>query len=354
MNEKNNKKIRLAINGFGRIGRFLLKLAIENPKIEIVAINDLGDVENLAYLLEYDTVQKSLEKISFEIVSDNEKYIVVNDKKIRFLSVRNPSELPWKDLQIDTVAECTGVFTSYEKSNAHIEAGAKKVIISGPVKEKQNYQVNENVVGNTVLVGVNEELAENSKIISNASCTTNAATIPLDILNKKIGIKKAMLTTIHSYTATQKIVDGPVRKGKKDFRRGRAGAVNIVPTSTGSAKQVGKVLDDFANKFDGVSVRVPSVVGSLADITFITKRETTVEEINQFFKDAEKELKYQNLFKTEIRQIVSSDIVGNTYPAIVDLSFTRVVDGDLVKIMVWYDNEAGYTNTLLQNIIKSN
>ncbi len=347
----NNKKKKIAINGFGRIGRLLLKMSLQDKNMEVVAVNDLGDIDNMAYLLKYDTAQPTFsKKISTEIISEDEKYLIVNNQKIRFFSIKNPLDLPWGELEIDVVAECTGVFASYDKSNMHLEAGAKKVVISGPVKEEQNYEVNENISGSTILIGINNIEAKDHTITSNASCTTNAAAVPLDILGQKLGIESALLTTIHSYTASQTIVDRAVRPGKTDYRRGRAGAMNIVPTSTGSAKQVGKVIEELSGNFDGVSIRVPTVAGSIADITFISKKETNVEEVNEILKQASQEKKYEGIFRTEDEQIVSSDIIGDTHAAIVDLNFTRVSGGNLVKIFVWYDNEAGYTNMLLKHI----
>ena len=249
---------------------------------------------------------------------------------------------------MDVVAECTGVFNSFEKSNAHLEAGAKKVVLSGPTKDSQNTEFGNGKIGATVLMGVNEHLTKTCSITSNASCTTNASGTPLNILREKIGIESAFLNTVHSYTATQAIVDGPVRK-KKDFRRGRAAAQNIVPTSTGSAIATGKVIEELSGKFDGMAIRVPTVSGSIVDITFIAERETSAEEINQIFKDAEKEERYKGILRTESDQIVSSDVVGDTHAAIVDLSFTKV-QGRLVKIVVWYDNEAGFTNAFVRQI----
>lgn len=232
---------------------------------------------------------------------------------------------------MDVVAECTGVFNSFEKSNAHLEAGAKRVVLSGPTKDAQNTDFADGKIGATVLMGVNEHLTKTCAITSNASCTTNAAGTPLDILREKIGIESAFLNTVHSYTATQAIVDGPVRK--KDFRRGRAAAQNIVPTSTGSAIATGKVIEELSGKFDGMAIRVPTVSGSIVDITFIAGRDTNAEEINQLFLDAEKEERCAGILRTESDQIVSSDIIGDTHAAIVDLNFTKV-QGRLVKIVV--------------------
>ncbi len=349
-----SKKINIAINGFGRIGRLLFKMALKNEEVEVVAINDLGDVENMTYLLNYDTAQKSLLEISdlkasFK-VEENKNFLIIGDKKIPFYSVKNPAELPWKDLSVDVVAECTGVFNSFEKSKAHLDAGAKRVVLSGPTKDAQNLEFAKGKIGSTVLMGINEEKTKTCSITSNGSCTTNASAIPLKIINDKIGIESALLNTIHSYTATQSIVDGPVRK-KKDFRRGRAAAQNIIPTTTGSAIAVGKVIEEFQGKFDGIAIRVPTIAGSLVDLTFITKRDTSEEEIKNIFIEASQKNEYKNLLRVEDEPIVSSDIVGDTYPSIIDLNFIKV-QGRLVKILAWYDNESGFTHSLLEHIIK--
>ena len=326
-----NKKIKVAINGFGRIGRLVFKLALKNPKLEIVAINDLGSIENMAYLLKYDTAQKDLNlPVETEIISDDEKYLIVDGKKYRFYSIRNPEELPWGELDIDVVAESTGVFASFEKSQAHLKAGAKRVVISGPVKDPQNFEIEEGIC-NTALIGINDDVIEKSVITSNASCTTNAVGIPMKILSDEVGIEEALLDTVHSYTATQSIVDGPVRPGKKDFRRGRAAAQNMVPTTTGSAVAVTKVIPELENKFDGIAIRVPTVVGSMVDVTMILKEEKSVDGINEIFRKAQE--KYAGKMRVEEEQVVSSDIVGDTHTSIVDLSFTRV-QGRLLKIMI--------------------
>ncbi len=354
------KKINLAINGFGRIGRLLFKLALKDKEnsFDVVAINDLGDIDNLAYLLRYDSAQKDLNiKVSTEIISEEEKYMIVSgdkngqkiDEKFRVFSIRNPEELPWKELDVDVVAECTGVFNNYEKANMHRKAGAKKVVLSGPVKEEQDYKMQDGTIASTILVGINDEKAKTCSITSNASCTTNAAGNVLDIMEKAVGVESALLNTVHSYTASQSIVDGPVRNGKKDFRKGRAGAVNIIPTSTGSAIATAKVLTNLSGKFDGIALRVPTISGSIADITFIAKKETSVEEIKNAFLEAEKSGKYEGVFRTETDQVVSGDIIGDTHASIVDLNFIKV-QGRLVKFLAWYDNEAGFTNAMLQHI----
>ncbi len=346
-----NKKIKVALNGFGRIGRLVFKLALKNPKLEIVAINDLGSIENMAYLLKYDTAQKDLNlPVEIEIISEDEKYLIVDGKKFRFYSIRNPEELPWKELDIDVVSENTGVFTSYEKSFAHIKAGAKRVVISGPVKDEQGYSL-DGYSCNTALIGVNDEEIELSLITSNASCTTNAVGAPMQIILEKVGIVSSLLNTVHSYTATQSIVDGPVRPGKTDFRKGRAGAQNIIPTSTGSAIALTKAIPELNNNFDGIALRVPSIAGSVVDITMILSEEKTAEEINEIFRSAAKEERWKGILRIEEDQVVSSDIIGDTHTSIVDLSFTRA-QGKLLKILVWYDNEAGYSNAMVKHIQK--
>lgn len=342
--------INVAINGFGRIGRLFFKLALKNDNLRIVAINDLGDIENMAYLLRYDTAQKDLNmSVDTETVSEDEKYLIVDGQRIRFYSIRNPAELPWASMDIDVVAECTGIFTSFEKSHAHIRAGAKRVVISGPVKDEQGFEFAEGKIGKTILMGVNDDEIKTCVITSNASCTTNAAGSPLDVMQSTVGVEYALLNTIHSYTATQSVVDGPVKPGDTDYRKGRAAAMNIIPSSTGSAIATTKAVTSLAGKFDGIAVRVPCISGSLVDITFVASRETTAEEINDIFKKASTQSHYQGLLRVEENQVVSSDIVGDTHVAIIDLNFTRVV-GNLVKILAWYDNEAGYSYSLVRQV----
>ena len=336
------KTIKVAINGFGRIGRAFLKVALDRPEVEIVAINDLADVQNLAYLLKYDTVYPHHE---YQIDVNNDS-IVVNGKKFKFLSEMDPSKLPWKELDVDVVVEATGVFSSYEKSQDHKNAGAKKVVISAPAKDNKN----EGILGNTVLMGINEDKLKTCSISSNGSCTTNAGSPIIAILNETIGIEKAILNTVHGYTSTQSIVDSP---NKKDFRKGRAGAQNIIPSSTGAAIAVTKALPEMKDKFDGVALRVPVVAGSIADITFISKKDTSVEEINEILTKASKNKRWDGIFKVTNDPIVSSDILGDKYASIADLSMTRVVDGNLVKVLAWYDNEMGYTYTLVEHVIKA-
>ncbi|MFH1326472.1 MAG: glyceraldehyde 3-phosphate dehydrogenase NAD-binding domain-containing protein [Candidatus Falkowbacteria bacterium] len=327
--------IKIAINGFGRIGRIFFRQAFKNPDIKIVAINDLGDKDNLVYLLRHDSVYRKFD------ISDKEI------EKIKFCQEKDPTNLPWKDLGIDIVVESTGFFTSYEKAQSHLKAGAKRVVITAPVKtsdvDEKTSDVGVLMFTPNVCAG---DIAKN-KITSNASCTTNATMPLVAILGKNPGIKKAALSTVHGYTASQGIVDKP---DAKDFRRGRGGAINIVPSSTGAAKAVGKVLTDIDGKFDGVALRVPVPAGSLVDFTFISDKKTSVEEINKILKKAAESKEWQGIMKIADKDTVSSDIVGEPYGAIVDLEFTRVIDGDLVKVFSWYDNEWGYSAMLLKHI----
>jgi len=333
---------KIAINGFGRIGRAFFRIAKDIPEFEIVAINDIGDIENIAYLLRYDSAYG---KSGLDVSASGET-LTVDGKEIKFLSEKNPANLPWGNLDIDIVIESTGVFSSYEKSKVHLDAGARRVVVSAPVKD----EAPEGIVGKTILMGVNEEELETCDISSNASCTTNAGSPIVSILNEKIGIEKAILNTIHGYTATQSLVDGP---NKRDIRRGRAAAQNIVPGTTGAAIATVKAIPELEGKFDGLALRVPVVLGSIADITFVAKRKTSVEEINRVLEDTAKEKKWEGIFTTTKEPIVSSDIQGNTHGAIADLSFTRVVDGNLVKVLSWYDNEMGYASTLVKHVIAS-
>ncbi len=331
---------RIGINGFGRIGRALFRLSLADKDVEIVGINDLGDINNLAYLLKHDSVYRTLAN-EVKVEGNN---IVVDGRKVAVVSEKDATKLPWKDWQVDVVVESTGVYDNYEKANAHIVAGAKHVVISAPVKE-------DNPLGITVLLGVNEDKLSTCQITSNASCTTNASSPIIAILDEKIGIEKALLNTTHSYTATQSIVDGPV-KGS-DFRRGRSAAQNMAPSSTGAAVAVTKAYAQLTGKFDGISIRVPTVAGSIADITFIAKRDTSAEEVNKILEDAAKEEKWKGIFTATREQLVSSDIIGNTHASIADLELTRVVGGNLVKVLAWYDNEMGYTHTLLEHVKKA-
>jgi glyceraldehyde 3-phosphate dehydrogenase len=337
------RKIRVAINGFGRIGRSFFKVAKDREEIEVIAVNDLGDISNMAYLLKYDTAYGVS---NFDVgVSEDKKFLIVDGERVAFISEKEPTKLPWKDLDIDIVVESTGLFTSYEKANVHIEAGAKRVVISAPAKDDGSSAV----LGATVLLGINEDKLKGVSITSNASCTTNAGSPLLAILNEKIGVEKALLNTVHGYTASQSLVDGP---NKKDFREGRAAAMNIVPSSTGAAIAVTKALPELAGLFDGVAMRVPVVTGSIVDITFISKKDTSAEEVNKILEEASKEERWSKTFSVTREQLVSSDIAGSKYASIADLAFTRVVGGNLVKVLAWYDNEMGYTYALVEHVIK--
>lgn len=325
------KKIRVAINGFGRIGRAFYKLAKENENLEIIAVNDLTSFENVSYLLKYDSVYGTS-----EYTLDGVKY----------LSEKDPTKLPWGDLDIDVVVESTGLFTSSDKAQAHVVAGAKRVVVTAPLKDDPMSVIK----GETILMAMNEEKLETCQISSNASCTTNAGSPVLAILDETLGVEKAMLNTVHAYTASQSIVDGP---SKKDMREGRAAAQNIVPSSTGAAIAVTKVMTGLKGLFDGISIRVPVVAGSIVDITFISKKNTTAEEVNEILKKASTEERWKGIFTVTEEELVSSDIKGNLHASIADLAFTRVVGGNLVKVLAWYDNEMGYTHTLVEHVVEA-
>jgi glyceraldehyde 3-phosphate dehydrogenase len=339
------KKIRVAINGFGRIGRAFLKIAWERNDIEIVAFNDLGTLESLSYLLKHDTVYRTWN----HDISHDGKNMTVDGKTIVFVSEKDSTKLPWKELDIDVVVESTGLFTSYEKAKFHLDQGAKKVVITAPAKDGELVGA-EAVPGATILMGVNENQFGTCDITSNASCTTNAASPLIGIMDEAIGIEKAILNTVHGYTASQALVDGP---SKKDLREGRAAAMNIVPSSTGAAIAVAKAYPSLDGLFDGISIRVPVVAGSIVDVTFIAKRNTTAEEVNELLKKAAKDPRWMPVFDVTDEPLVSSDILGNPHASIADLEMTRVVGGNLVKVMAWYDNEWGYTNSLVEHVIKT-
>jgi len=338
---ENTKKIKVAINGFGRIGRAFLKISWNNPEIEIVAINDLGSIESFAYLLRHDTVYHNWNHKVESLGSD----LVIDGKTVKFISEKDTTKLPWKDLNIDVVVEATGLFTSYDKAKFHIDCGAKKVVITAPSKGGDG-----STIGETILLGVNENKFGTCDITSNASCTTNAASPLIAILHESIGIEKAILNTVHGYTASQALVDGP---SKKDLREGRAAAQNIVPSSTGAAIAVTEAFPELKGLFDGISIRVPVPAGSIVDITFIAKRETTKEEVNEVLKKASTDPRWEKLFAITEDHLVSSDILGESHASIADLEMTRVVGGNLVKVMGWYDNEMGYTYTLVDHVIKT-
>ncbi len=337
------KKIKVAVNGCGRIGRAVINQSLERDDLEIVAVNDLSEPKDIAYLLNYDSVYgKRVEKFSFDEIN---QFLVVGDKKIKYLQEKDPKDLPWADLDIDVVVESTGVFNTFESSSLHIEAGAKRVVLSAPSKDEPKDQSNA-----TVLMGVNEEALETCSISSNASCTTNAVSPLISILQEKIGIEKAILNTVHAYTISQSVVDS---FNKKNPRLGRAAADNIVPTTTGAATATGKVITSLEGKFDGIALRVPVIAGSVADITFISSRDTTVEEVNQALIEGSKDNRWDGIFAVTDEPLVSSDIKNWLVGSVADLSFTKVVDGNLVKVLAWYDNEAGYAHTLIEHVVKT-
>ncbi len=342
------RKIRVAINGFGRIGRAFLKIAWENPALDIVAVNDLGSLESLSYLLKYDTVYRTWK----HDVKVGEGSMMIDGKEVKFISEKDTTKLPWKELNIDVVVESTGLFTAYEKAKFHLDCGAKKVVISAPAKSDPSASAEGfgETKGETILLGVNEEKFGTCDITSNASCTTNAASPLIGILNETLGVEKAILNTVHGYTASQSLVDGP---SKKDLREGRAAAQNIVPSSTGAAIAVTKAYPELENLFDGISIRVPVPAGSIVDVTFISKKETTAEEVNEILKKASSEPRWSKIFSVTEEPLVSSDILATSFASIADLAMTRVVGGNLVKVMGWYDNEYGYTYTLVEHVIKT-
>lgn len=338
------RQTRIAINGFGRIGRSFFRAAFAAPSVvlakegrvefDIVAVNDLTDTKTLSYLLNYDSVYGRYKNK----VEATDGYLKIEGKDIMVFAEKDPAKLPWKDLGIDIVVESTGFFTSAEKAKAHLDAGAKRVVITAPASGAE-----------TLLVGVNDEefTKTTNPITCNASCTTNSAAPVVEIIRETLGIKKAALTTIHGYTATQKLVDGP---DVKDVRRGRAAAVNIVPSTTGAAEAVIQSIPEVKGIFDGISMRVPVINGSISDNTFVVERNTTVEEVNEIFRKAAKDPRWSKILAVTEDPLVSTDIIGEPYGAIVDLKLTRVVDGDLVKVFSWYDNEEGYTATLVEHV----
>lgn len=329
---------RIAINGFGRIGRAFVRVLLASDKkqeMEVVAINDLTTPENLAYLLTHDSVYGHAK---FPVAVENGN-LVIDGKPVALTHEKDPAVLPWKAMNIDVVVESTGHFTEAEKAQAHITAGAKRVVISAPAK-------GEGV--DTILIGANEEkFASSTPVTSNASCTTNAVSPIIGILDAAIGIERAVLNTTHAYTASQSIVDAP---NPKDMREGRDAALNMVPASTGAAKATSLAYPQMKAKFDGIAVRVPVPAGSIADVTFVPKRPTTVEEVNDVLRKAAADPRWQRVFSVSEEQLVSSDILGLPYGSIADLAMTRVVDGMLVKVLAWYDNEMGYTHTLVEHV----
>ena len=325
---------KVAINGLGRIGRAALKIILDTPELELVAVNDIVPAENIVYLLKYDTVYGRYEK---SVESDGEN-LIIGDTAIRYFNEKDPARLHWSSLGVDIVLECTGVFTKREDLKKHVHAGAKYVILSAPAKS-------EDIV--TVIHGVNKADG-NTNIIACASCTTNCITPVIEIMGRRVGIQKAIMTTIHAYTASQAIVDGP----NKRFERGRAGAANFVPTSTGAAMATAKALPQYEGLFDGIAVRGPVTVGSLADIVLVARRKTSVDEINHIFMEEAASDRYRDIIGVTEDPIVSSDIIKDPRASIIDLGMTRVVDGDLVKILSWYDNEWGFTNQMVRQVVE--
>ncbi len=325
---------KVAINGVGRIGRAVLKIVMDTPELELVAVNDLVQPDDLVYLLKYDSVYG---RESVRIVAEN-SHIYFGDKRFRVLQEKEPAHLPWGDLGVGIVFECTGHFLKREQLENHLKAGARMVLLSAPPK------------GNgipLVVPGVNS-IHINEKIRSIASCTTNCLTPVAEIITRRVGVKKAAMSTVHAYTASQALVD----KVAKKHRRGRAAAANIVPTSTGAAEATARVVTALKDKFDGVAIRVPVAVGSIADTTFVTERITTAEEINKIFREEAETDRYRGILSVTDDSIVSSDIIRDPHASIVDLSMTRVIDGDLVKVMSWYDNEWGYSSQMVRESVR--
>lgn len=325
---------KVAINGLGRIGRAALKIVLEKPELELAAINDLIPTDNLAYLLRFDSVYGRYHKK----VESDESHLIIDGRKYPVYSKKDPAELPWSEIGIDIVLECTGIFTKKDDLAKHVKAGAKHVILSAPAK-------GEDVP--TVVHGVNKPEGRSPEILSCASCTTNCITPVVEIMGRRIGVQKAIMTTVHAYTSSQAIVDGPNKK----WRRGRAGAVNFVPTSTGAAIATTKALPQYKGKFDGVAIRGPVPVGSIADLVFVTEKNTTVEEVNKIFQEEAGSEKYKGIIRVSDENLVSSDIIMDPHASIVDLTMTQVVGGNLVKVMSWYDNEWGYTNQMVREAV---
>jgi len=325
-------KTKIGINGFGRIGRNAFKIAFDRSDIEIVAINDLTDTKTLAYLLKHDSNYGAYKND----VSYDDENLIINGTSVRVLSEKDPSALPWTELGVELVIESTGRFTDIDGAGLHVKAGAKRVVISGPSKSDGV---------DTIVLGANEDDIEgSSQIISNASCTTNSLGAVMAILDAEFGVQKSLLTTVHSYTASQALQDAPA----KDLREGRNAAENIVPTTTGAAIAVTKTLPQLEGKFDGLSIRVPTPVVSISDVTVLLAKDATVEEINAVFKKAATDPFYQGILGVSEEPLVSSDYIGNSHSGVVDLLLTKVVAGNLAKVMVWYDNEWGYSNRLVE------
>lgn len=325
--------VRIAINGLGRIGRAALKIILDTPELDVIAVNDLLAPENLAYLFKFDTVYGRYSGS----VSSMQDAIIVGDKKIKMYNIKEPAELPWKDMKIDAVLECTGHFTTKEGLEKHLQAGAKYAVLSAPSK---------NGGMKFVVPGVNH-IEKGDTLFSVASCTTNCITPVVEIIKRRIGVEKAIMSTIHAYTSSQSLVDAPNKK----WRRGRAAAANLVPATTGAAIATTKVITDIEGKFDGVAIRAPITVGSIADMTFLTGRSTTVDEINSIFKEESQTERYHGILGYSDEEIVSSDIIADSRASIVDATMTKVVDGNLVKVMSWYDNEWGYASQMVRELV---
>lgn len=323
---------RIAINGLGLIGRASLKIIIENPYLDIIAVNDIAPIENIAYLLKYDSVHGTYENE----IKTTENKLVVGNQEIPYYNEKNPEKLPWKTLDIDVVIESTGIFTKEEDAKKHISAGAKTVILSGPTNSA-------NVP--TIVHGVNNKNGDTS-IFSCASCTTNNISPIIEILGRRLGIKKAIMTTIHANTASNKTVDLP----SSNLRMGRSGINNLIPTTTGAATATTKVLTQYDGKFDGLAIRVPVAVGSISDITILSKTKTSIENVNTILEEEARSFRYKDVLRVTYEPIVSSDIIRDTHASIADLSMTKVVDGDLIKILTWYDNEWGFANQMIRQI----
>ena len=332
--------LKVAINGFGRIGRSSFKIALDkfSKELEIVGINDLTDSKTLAHLLKYDSNYGVWDRNVLADNSPTEEYITVDGKKYPVFKEKEPQSLPWKKLEVDVVIESTGHFTDKAGASLHLQAGAKKVVLSAPAKGGDVP---------TLVLGVNGDKYAGEEVINNASCTTNCIAPVAEVINQKFGILKAMMTTIHAYTQDQNLQDGP----HKDLRRARAAATNIVPTSTGAAISTTEVIPELKGLFDGVAIRVPVAVGSISDFTFLLKKKVTVEEVNKALAEASESAHLKGILAVTNEPIVSSDIVGRSESAIVDLGLTQVVDGDMVKIFAWYDNEFGYSNRLIEQVL---
>jgi glyceraldehyde 3-phosphate dehydrogenase len=326
--------MNIAINGFGRIGRAAFQIILDKYAkvgLNVVAINDLTDTATLAHLFQYDTTAGKLD----QKIKGIKDYLLVGGTKYRVLAEKDPSQLPWKELKVDVVLECTGRFRTKEEAALHLQAGAKKVIISAPAKGDEGVA--------TIVLGVNENtLKKNDNIISCASCTTNCLAPVTEMIRSQFGIKKSFISTVHAYTADQNLVDGP----HKDLRRARAAAANIVPTTTGAAKAIGKTIPSLKGKVDGLAIRVPVLVGSLVDVVYLLNKRTDAAKVNKAFSSFAKTSKYKDIVEVSSDPLVSSDIIGNPHSAIIDTEYTTVIDGDFLKVLAWYDNEWGYSNRL--------